>query len=275
MVASPDTTGGRTITGPDAKPAIDAQTGLASISPPAPPSSSSGGKTRKIRREKIRFGQAPQNSLPTGTDDATATTADGGVIARTAPDVANSPQQGTSASGTSPVESANLADNPLTPKAPERQKTRFAAKAKEVKENKVAKISAKQQEKLSAKPEPMTAEQKTAAQVQAAPLGVAGVDAAAKPKKVKKPKRVKGQPKPAKAPKERLAEKAPVAPVAAPTVAPTANPALAPMVDRPAATPKPPPSADRTTMPSNVTPPHNLSQPERATGNATAGSIRP
>lgn len=256
VVASPDTTGGRTITGPDAKPAIDAQTGLASIAPPATP----GAKGKKIRREKIRFGQAPTTSLPGGAEDATATTADGGVVAGATQAVLPASD---AASAAVPVATANLADNPLTPKAPERQKTRFAAKAKEVQENKVAKVSAKQQEKLAAKPEPMTADQKTSAQVQAAPLGVAGVDAAAKPKKVKKPKRVKGQPKPAKAPKERLADKAPVAPAPAPTVAPTANPALAPTDDLPAGTStrKPTPSADRSTLPTNVTPPTTSPNP--------------
>ena len=283
VVASPDTTGGRTITGPDAKPAIDAQTGLASISaPPAPDS-----KHAKVRREKIRFGQAPRNSLPGGAEDGTPTTADGGVVAGNA---VPGPALGTGAvlagdadSGAAPVETANLADNPLTPKAPERQKTRFAAKAKEVQENKVAKVSAKQQEKLAAKPEPMTAEQKTSAQVQAAPLGVAGVDAAAKPKKVKKPKHIKGQPKAAKAPKERLTEKVPSAPIAAPVVAPTANQALAPTNlspaentpsltdDKPSNTPKTPPAADRTTLPNTVTPPTTSPNPNGPPGTPPPG----
>ncbi len=284
VVASPDTTGGRTITGPDATPAIDSQTGLASISPPSPPPAP-GTKAKKIRREKIRFGQAPRNSLPGGADDVTPVTADGGVVAS-----GTAPANGTrisaapegEAAGVTPVETANLADNPLTPKAPERVKTRFAATEKEQREKKVATVSAKQQEKAAAKPEAMTATEKASAQVQAAPLGVAGVDAAAKPKKVKKPKHVKGQPKAAKAPKERLAEKAPAAPVAAPMVAPTANPALAPTDvpstsapltanpgatdDKPANAPKAPPTADRTTLPNTVTPPTTAPNPNGPPG---------
>ena len=224
VVASPDTTGTRTITGPDAKPAIDATTGLASISPPKTTTTANGKKVAKVKREKVRFGQAPTHALPGDNSEATTTT-DGGVIASGA-EQPRSAGLGT-AQAAAPVETANLSDNPLTPVAPVRAKTRFAAKEAEVKEKKAKTVSAKQVEKAAATPTPITAEEKAAQQTQAAPLGVAGVDTSKKPKK---PKRAKG------APKERLENKPAAAPVAAPTVAPTASPALAPTADTPPST---------------------------------------
>ncbi len=229
VVASPDTTGTRTITGPDAKPAIDPTTGLASISPPKPATSANGKKVARVKREKVRFGQAPTHALPGDNSEAT-TTSDGGVVAGGA-EQPGSAGIGTAQATAAPVETANLSDNPLTPVAPVRAKTRFAAKEAEVKEKKAKTVSAKQVEKAAATPTPITAEEKATQQTQAAPLGVAGVDTSKKPKKAK---RVKG------APKERLENKpATVAPVAAPTVAPTASPALAPTADTPPSTKAP------------------------------------
>ncbi len=80
VVASPDTTGTRTITGPDAKPAIDPTTGLANIAPPKTTTTANGKKVAKVKREKVRFGQAPTHALPGDSSEATTTT-DGGVVA--------------------------------------------------------------------------------------------------------------------------------------------------------------------------------------------------
>ena len=225
VVASPDTTGTRTITGPDAKPAIDPTTGLANLAPAKPATTAANGKkVARVKREKVRFGQAPTHALPGDNSEATATS-DGGVVATGAE------QPGSVGIGTAqtaaPVETANLSDNPLTPVAPLRAKTRFAAKEAEIKEKKAKTVNAKQVEKAAATPTPITAEEKASQQTQAAPLGVAGVDTSKKPKK---PKRVKG------APKERLENKPAAAPVVAPTVAPTASPALAPTADTPPST---------------------------------------
>ena len=76
VVASPDTTGGRTMTGADAAaeaaaaqaklPAqTDKNTGLAVLKP----TKTANGKIAKVKKEKIRYGQAPRNAL-TGADDA-------------------------------------------------------------------------------------------------------------------------------------------------------------------------------------------------------------
>jgi peptidyl-prolyl cis-trans isomerase SurA len=238
VVSSPDTTGGRTLTGADAAAspagaaAIDPATGMAKISAPKSVVAKNG-KIKKIKREKIRFGQAPRNSLPGGSADETEPVVAGGA-ATVAPGAAM-------ATG-SVDQTANLADNPLTPAAPERKKTRFAASEPEVKAKKVAAVNAKATEKAIATPEPMTAEEKATAKEQAAPLGLAGDTA----KKKKKPKKVKG------APKERLAEQA-AAPknTPAPNVAPTANPSLAP-TDIPATPTTSKPTASETVPNSSV-----------------------
>lgn len=214
VISSPDTTGGRTLTGADAQVSqVDAVTGLAKISaPPAP-----GKNGKHTRREKIRYGQAPRNSLAGDVSEATAST-DAQAIAPGA----------VMASNGAANETANLQDNALTLQAPVQKKTRFSAQAKVEKDKKANTVTARQAEKVIAKPVAMTAEEKAAAQTQAAPLGLAGDTV----KKLKKPAKVKG------APKKRLEDK-PVAPKpVAPTVDQTANPALAPTAIAPAPTPK-------------------------------------
>jgi peptidyl-prolyl cis-trans isomerase SurA len=230
VVASPDTTGGRTITGPDAKPAVDPVTGLAVVAPTKTANGTkiaSGKAPKKLKREKIRYGQAPRNSLKGGSDDETETTAVSPNAA--APGAVMS--SGGAAPATDSAASADLGDNPLTPAEPAKKKTRYAAKAPEVKAKKAATVTAKAKEKAVAVAAPASTEEKADTQQQAAPLGLAGDTA----KKKKKAKKVKG------APKERLAEKAPVAKPVAPTIDQTANPNLAP-TDVPAPAPKPAPS---------------------------------
>ena len=227
IVASPDTTGGRTLTGSDAevKPAattaqLDKNTGMAVLRPVK----TVNGKIVKVKKEKIRYGQAPRNSLPgsdEGEQSAVLTTPVTPVVAATAA-----------------PESANLADNPLNAAAPEQKKTRFAARSVEEKERKSKTLSAKKQEKILAKPAAATAEESATEKIQSAPLSAAGNDES---KKAPKPKRQKGQPK------QRLEDK-PTTPVVAPTVAPTANPNLAPTDMTPPST-KTKPSADTTTLP--------------------------
>ena len=237
---------GRTLTGADATPAIDGKTGLATLSTPAKP-----GKGKKPSREKIRFGQAPRNSLGGDATEAATPTTSGGA---TAGDAAAT-TLGAPAAETANL-SANLADNALTPVAPEEKKTRFAARAKEIKEKKVAVANAKQQEKLSATAAPASAQEVASKSLQAAPLGVTGKDQA---KKVKKAKRVKGTPK------ERLSEKPKAVPTPEPVIAPTANPQLAPSSDLGDSTRKTPttPTADRSAMPKTTAPPTTMPDPAK------------
>jgi len=223
VIASPDTTGGRTLTGADAQvTGVDAVTGLAKVSAPAAP----GTKGKHVKREKIRFGQAPRNSLPAGSAEATATT-DASAPAAGAPAAPGAVMASNGATASS--ETANLQDNPLTPQAPTRTKTRFSAQAKVMKEKKATTVTAKQTEKVIAKPVAMTADEKAAAQTQAAPLGLSG-DTVKKPKK---PKKVKGTPK------KRLEDKASEPKPVAPAVDQTVSPSLAPTAVAPAATPPP------------------------------------
>jgi peptidyl-prolyl cis-trans isomerase SurA len=229
VISSPDTTGGRTLTGADAQTqGVDPATGLAKVTaPPAP-----GTKGKHVKKEKIRFGQAPRNSLAAGPADAST------VAAEPAPGAPAAGERGAAAApgavmASNGAETANLQDNPLTPAAPERKKTRFAATEKAAKEKKATTVTAKQQEKVIAKPVAMTADEKATAQTQAAPLGLNG-DTTKKPKK---PKKVKGQPK------ERLQDKPTAPKPVAPAPDPTVNPALAPTSIAPAAPPATPPPA--------------------------------
>ena len=213
VVSSPDTTGGRTITGAAEKPAVDAGTGLAVL--PAT-TLAKGEKPKKIRREKVRFGQAPRNSLPVGAEDASveSNVADAGTGAAIAPGAVMSSQ------GTASTETANLADNPLAPKAEAKSKTRFAAKSLEVKEKQQKLLTAKQVEKRAAAPTPMSSTEKVETATQSAPLGLEG-DTAKKQKKAKQ-KRKRGDTK------LRLEDKKKVEQPPETVVAPTASPSLAP-----------------------------------------------
>jgi peptidyl-prolyl cis-trans isomerase SurA len=176
-----------------AKPA--SSTSAASVKTVSAP----GKKPKKIRKEKIRFGQAPRLSLPESPEEAAATVgSDTGAGATPG----SLPAPG-ALLGTNSTSNVNLTANadPLGPPAQERRKTRYSARV----EAPAAKglKSAKAKEKAAAAPSAMTAEEKAAQRTQSAPLGLNG-DTASKKKRVK----VKG------APKERLQDKAP-APVAA------------------------------------------------------------
>jgi peptidyl-prolyl cis-trans isomerase SurA len=241
VVSSPDTTGGRTLTGSDAeiKPAtttaqLDQNTGLAVLKP----TKVVNGKIVKVKKEKVRFGQAPRNSLP-GSDDGTQTGVQTAVLG--APATPSVPPT------VAANESANLADNPLNAAEPARTKTRFAARAVEEKQKKATTLSARKKEKILAKPVAATAEESATEKIQSAPLSAAGNDEA---KKQPKPKKQKGQVK------QRLEDKPAVAAPTTPTVAPTANPSLAPTDQTPPST-KAKPAADQTTLPGVGNPPPN------------------
>lgn len=258
---------GATATGSAAPAATTTPTTTTTASadiPPGPVAPVTSGKTRasaktvagepkrkKIKREKIRYGQAPRNSLPAGTLD-TATGSDvgegatsaavtpGGVMAEgaaanTAPGAAIAPV------GTGPEVSSTTTDaDPLGPKSASSGKTRFAAKDKEFRAQKAATKQAKVQEKIAATPAGPDTQETATRKTQAAPLGLNG-DTATKKKKVK----VKG------APKERLQEKKPDETPATP-IAPTVNP-TALGADTGSAAPAAP-TADRTTLPPATAP---------------------
>jgi peptidyl-prolyl cis-trans isomerase SurA len=175
-------------------------------------------KPKKIKREKVRYGQAPRNALPpgpqetavgAGAGEATSTqTADAG--SAVAPGAAIAPVAGatTQFSPTPDVD-------PLAPKPTSTGKTRYSARAKTEAADKAAKKQAAVKQKSAFTPAPASTEEKADVKTQSTPLGLNG-DTATK----KKPVKAKG------APKERLQDK-PTAPAPeAPAPEPTVNPSL-------------------------------------------------
>jgi peptidyl-prolyl cis-trans isomerase SurA len=206
-------------------------------------------KPQKIKREKVRYGQAPRNSLPAGPQEtasggdvgegaASAAVTPGGTMASSAaPGTAIAPLEGS----TQVSSSSNTDPNPLEAHAAVEGKTRYSARAKQVNaEKKTAKLK-KVNEKVAAGPVAASPEEKAAEQTQAAPLGLNG-DTSKKKKK---------QPKDKNAPKERLQNKAPTPP----TPPPDETPSKAPNRATPSEGTIPPaPKTPDTTLPPTAAP---------------------
>ncbi len=192
---------------------------------------SKASKPQKIKREKVRFGQAPRNSLPAGPQE-TASGADTGLGAASVTGAAvngasvtgnaGAGNTGAVASSAGPEAApgtaiAPVADgaqtfssseagadtDPLAPKPVATGKTRFSDRAKAYDAAKKSAKAKKVKETIAATPVAETQEEKQAAKVQSDPLGLNG-DTGKKKKKTK----VKG------APKERLQKQAPAPPKA-------------------------------------------------------------
>jgi peptidyl-prolyl cis-trans isomerase SurA len=218
------------------------------------------GKQKKIKREKVRFGQAPRNSLPPGPQETTIgqDRGAGAVPAAVAEGITTAPGQAIAPVDPNAQAAATTEADPLAPQVEPKKKSRYAAREKELQAAKKQKKVAAAKEKAAAAPPPITQEEKEAQQTQAAPLGLNGDTA-----KKKKKKKVKG------AAKERLQgkPKAPAAP--APEATPYRTPDLNPKPGTPAA-----PSSDKTTLPpANAPAPGALPQGEVAP--ATPGSPIP
>jgi peptidyl-prolyl cis-trans isomerase SurA len=189
---------------------------------------STSGKHKKIKREKIRYGQAPRNSLPAGAEETLTAGADQG------PGATSSvlPTPGAAMSNTY-NEATAVDQDPLAAKPVAEGKTRYSDRAP-VEKAKVKAIKVEQKAMIT--PSPLTAEEKATQQLQRAPLEP-GTDK-------KKKKRAKD------APKERLQDQppAPATPKPAetpippksvrdngePEVTPAANPSTLPSVTAPA-----------------------------------------
>jgi peptidyl-prolyl cis-trans isomerase SurA len=208
-------------------------------------------KPKKIKREKIRFGQAPRNSLPAGPQDtavggdigagatSAAVTPGGTMAAGAAPGTAIAPLQGADIASTSTPD-----QDPLGPKPVELKKTRFSDRAKTEKVVKAKTNAVKAKEKALATPAPADASEKATQQAQAAPLGLNG-DTTKKKKKVK----VKG------APKERLQNKPPAPAAPPPEETPSKAPDRGtPLEGTPGAGKAAPTASDKTTLPPVTTP---------------------
>jgi peptidyl-prolyl cis-trans isomerase SurA len=210
------------------------------------------GKPAKIKREKIRFGQAPRNSLPAGPQEAgsvgndtgagaasAAVTPGGTMDAGAAPGTAIAPlESGSQTASTSAAEA-----DPFAPKATAQKKTRFSDRAKTEKVVKAKTQARKVKEKVAETPVAASADEKATQQAQAAPLGLNGDTV-----KKKKKKKVKG------ATKERLQNKPAAPPAAPPEEIPSKAPDRGTPLEGTPAAGKAAPAADKTTLPSATAP---------------------
>jgi peptidyl-prolyl cis-trans isomerase SurA len=171
-------------------------------------------KQKKTRREKIRYGQAPQRSLPSGTAQTASVTSIGAPIAGQAPAAALS-GNGSVPSITTGTEAEPDAEALAASEAPHK-KTRLSAHESQAEETAAKLKLAKAEAKASTRPIAQTPVEDATEKHQAAPLGLNG-DTTKKPKKHK---REKGEVK------QRMQEKAKPVDTLAP-VAPTVNPDLA------------------------------------------------
>jgi peptidyl-prolyl cis-trans isomerase SurA len=151
-------------------------------------------KPAKVKREKVRYGQAPRNSLPAGPEE-TATGSDVGEGATSA--------AGLKSPAVAETTVADVGPSPLDVHPAPTGKTRYSDRAKQVTaQKKVAKVK-KVNEKAAAGPVAATSEEKATEKAQAAPLGLNGDTSK---KKAKKHPKNKNAPK---EPKERLQNQAP------------------------------------------------------------------
>jgi peptidyl-prolyl cis-trans isomerase SurA len=159
-----------------------------------PVQTASTGTMKPGKKEKIRYGQAPRETLPAGasqTEDAGATAANGNgsnteqqiAAEQTPPNPGLSPgapQTQTTGSAPAGARYSNGESAADEQAAPEEKKTRFSDRAKQPK---VKKIKKKDRVDPFA-PEPAPSEEIATKQTQAAPLGLSG-DTSKKPAKVK------------------------------------------------------------------------------------------
>ncbi len=227
--------------------------GLRNVAAPA--------KAGKIRREKVRYGQAPRNALPAGTTEMAAVPSLGAApedpnkaLGGEAPGAAmGSPTQSATSISTGTgtgtgVDAQENGENPLSAQPATDHKTRFSSRQVESQDKKAEVRLASAEVKVSKRPIAATAEQSADEKTQAAPLGLNDKTVAKK----QKHKREKDEPK------ERLQEK--VKPVeATPAVSPTVNPTLGTSATGTGGSTAR--SADRTTLPPATPTPANPAAP--------------
>jgi peptidyl-prolyl cis-trans isomerase SurA len=188
------------VTSGTATPATASATANAAKAKPA-----ANPKPAKVKREKVRYGQAPRNSLPAGPEE----TASGSDVGEGAASVTHAGTEVASVAG------AEVGPSPLDVHPAPTGKTRFSDRAKEYNAaKKTAKVK-KVNEKVAAGPVAPTAEEKATEKAQAAPLGLNGDTSKKKTKKAPKDKN---------APKERLQNQAPKPPAPAPEETPAKAP---------------------------------------------------
>ena len=234
--------------------AVPAKTATAAATPPtgsstqmATPSAqlkpvalTKSGKPKKVKREKIRFGQAPENPLSSAPVETAAAGADQGSGAT----ASALPAPGAVMAAAEETASTSNDADPFAAKAAAHGKSRYSDRAPIEAKEKAAKKAAVVQQKVAATPAPMTAEEKTAQQLQSAPLAP-GAD-----NSKKKKKKVKGEAK------ERIQEKPPAPPAPKPDATP-----IPPKSVRDNGEPVVAPAPDSSTLPP-VTPPASAAPPQ-------------
>ncbi len=173
-------------------------------------------KKQKIHREKIRFGQAPEQALPAGPAQTAEMGNNAQPLGQTA-GAAMAPVESTTTvtTGTG-VEESSI--DPLAPQQAAAHKTRYTAREQETEEKRAQEKVAKAEVKASKRPAPATVQESADEKARATPLGLNG-DTNSKKKKPKA-KHDKNEPK------ERLQEKPKPVETTPPPPAPTVNPAL-------------------------------------------------
>ncbi len=159
-------------------------------------------KPKKIRREKIRFGQMPENALPE-TPEETVGAGEG----------PGAPSSGQAMAADAATADQNVAANDvplgLGPAAPAAKKTRFADRETEMAAAKAQQKATKLKQKTQMVAPALSGDEKVTQDTQTAALGLNGDTATKKKKKKDK-----------NAPKERLQEAAPAPPAPAPVATP-------------------------------------------------------
>lgn len=176
-------------------------------------------KPKKIHREKIRFGEAPEKSLPKGTAEAASADSTGAPISGVAPGVAMAPTEAITSitTGTGVEADTDANADPFAPKAGPHKKVRFSEFEAQAEEKNAKEKLAKAETKAEMRPTVATPSETATEKVQATPLGLNGDTVV---KKKHKHQHEKGEVK------ERMKEKE--KPKEIPnTVAPTVNPDLA------------------------------------------------
>jgi peptidyl-prolyl cis-trans isomerase SurA len=185
-------------------------------------------KPKKVRREKIRYGQAPEQALPEGTAETASGASIGAPITGQAPGAAMSPNESITTITTGTGADEDSADPFATQTGPHK-KTRFADLESQAQERTAKDKLTKAEAKAEMRPMPTTPTENADEKLRAQPLGLNG-DTVTKKKKVHK--HAKGEVK------ERMQEK-PKQPKEVPnTVAPTVNPDLATPVPAASSTPQ-------------------------------------
>ena len=241
-------------------------TGTHNTGSPGTRNVAASGKPKKIQREKVRYGQAPRNALPTGSVEVASVPSLGASTPESADKVLGEAPGAAMGSPTQSITSISTGTgvenegDALAPKAGPEHKTRFASRQVDAEDKRAEVKLASAEIKANKRPIAATTDESADEKQQAGPLGLADKST----KKQKKQRRSKDEPK------ERLQEKA-KAPAAPQEIDPTVNSSLGTSAsgtrDIPAVK-----SADQTTLPPATPTPANPAAPGQPIPSVTSAS---